>query len=330
MTTSCPAAAETARRIGFRLVAPALLGAAISMASAPALANDPAAAEALFQVAKGLMDKKNYAEACPKFEASYNLDPAIGTKLNHADCLEKQGKLARAWVAWGDAREQGKRENDTPRAELAARRQKELDPRVPRLTVDVKGSVEGLWVYRDEVKLDPASFGVPLPVDPGKHAVTLRRGKDVLKETSVESKEMGKDQVTLDATDVPPPTPEQLVRTQPQTQVTPVGPEKPKYRIARVRRSTGMMIGGIALTGVGSIVAIVGGVMLGADEIKGAVTGDKENSGGLGTLVVGGVMMGGGIALAIIGGQKIERKLEVTYAPELFIGPRSVMVRGHF
>ena len=318
MTISCPVAAEVEPRRTFRCVAPVLLGAALLLTQAPAFANDPAAAEALFRVAKGLMEKKNYDEACPKFEASYKLDPAVGTKLNWADCLEKQGRLASAWGAWGEARDQAKRENDAPRAELAARRQKALDPRLPELTVQVNGSVEGLGVYRDEIKLEPASFGVPLPVDPGKHVVTLRRGKDVLKEASVESKEKGKDEVTLDATDVPPPTPEQIAQAQP----TPGQGDKPKYRVATVRRSTGMLAGGVILGVVGGIVTLVGAGAVGLS--KNPAPGDWA------TLGVGVVMFSGGIALGVIGNQKIQRKLEVTYVPEVFIGPSSVMVRGVF
>ncbi|MDI1443168.1 hypothetical protein [Polyangium sp. 6x1] len=319
MTTSCPVAADFERRSPLRFIAPALLGAALSLAAAPALADDPAAAEALFRVAKGLMEKKNYAEACPKFEASYKLDPAVGTKLNWADCLEKQGLLARAWAVWGEARDQAKREGDKPRGDLAARRQKELDPRLPQLTVQVKGSVEGLAVYRDEVKLDPVTFGVPLPVDPGKHVVTLRRGKDVLKEASVESKEKGKDEVTLDATDVPPPPPEQLTQAQPFPGPGPG--DKPKDQVTMVRRSKGMLVGGILLGIAGGFVTI-GGLI--------AVDASHGSPGAWGFTGLGAVMFGGGIAMGVIGNQKIPRKPEVAYVPEVFIGPSSVMVRGAF
>ncbi|HVK68253.1 MAG TPA: hypothetical protein VM694_27530, partial [Polyangium sp.] len=159
---------------------------------------------------------------------------------------------------------------------------------------------------------------VPLPVDPGKHVVTLRRGKDVLKEASVESKEKGKDEVTLDATDIPPPTPEQIAQAQP----TLGQPGKPMYRTAMVRRSTGMMVGGIILSSVGGLVTLVG---------IGAVGLSKGNSDGAwATLGVGGLMLGGGVAMAVIGGKKLPKQLEVTYVPEVFIGPSSVMVRGVF
>lgn len=309
MTTSCPVAAEPKRRVMTRFLAPALVFAAIASSPAVSHAGDPAAAEALFQTAKGLMDKKDYNEACPKFEASYRLDPAVGTMLNLADCLEKQGKLAKAWVSWGDARDQAKKEGDQPRADLAARRQKELDPRVPRLSVTVKGDVGGLAVYRDDIALEPASFGVPLPVDPGKHAITLRRGTNVLKEQSVDSKEKAKDEVTLDATDVPPPPPE---ATSDDSQ--------PKHKTIMVRRSKGLMAGGIVLSVLGGFTLLGGLVML--------VPRDTRGAGAVVSLIGAGATAGG-IAMAVSGSKKVPKTVEVSQ-PTLFIGPTSIMFQTAF
>src|SRR3954471_12905545 len=57
--------------------------------AADAFANDPVAADALFQAGKQLITDKKYAEACSKYDASYKLDPTLGTLLNLADCYEK-------------------------------------------------------------------------------------------------------------------------------------------------------------------------------------------------------------------------------------------------
>ena len=284
-------------------------------ASSPALASDPAAAEALFQAGKGLMDKKNYAEACPKFEASYKLDPAIGTLLNLADCHEKQGLLARAWVDWGEARDKAKREGDKPRADLASRRQTSLEPRVPKITVNVTGPVEGFDVYRDNTKLDPAMLGVALPVDPGPHTITIRRGAEVLEESRVESKERAKDEVTLDATDLPPPAPRQTAQS------GALAPVK-TGEVQMVRRSKGMMAGGIVMASFGGLITLTGLVL---------VTSDDWNAEGFawGTTLVGAGLLGGGVALAVIGAKKVPKKPEKART-ELFIGPSSVMVRGQF
>lgn len=281
--------------------------------SSPALAGDPAAAEALFKAGKALMDKKNYAEACPKFEASYKQDPAIGTLLNLADCHEKQGLLARAWVDWGEARDVAKREGDNARADLAARRQTALDPRVPKITVKVVGNIQGYEVYRDTTRLEPAMFGVALPVDPGPHTVSIRRGEEVLKESQVEAKEKGHDEVTLDASDLPAPGP---VYTAQPGALGPGQGDKP----VMVRRSRGMMAGGIVMTVFGVPTTGVGLYLLGNQRdlaVPAAIT------------LVGAGLLGGGIAMIVVGSKKVPKKPEPTRA-ELIVGPSSVMVQGQF
>jgi hypothetical protein len=51
-----------------------------------------AAAEALFNQGRDLMTAGKFTEACPKFEASQQLDPGLGTMLNLAECYEKTGR----------------------------------------------------------------------------------------------------------------------------------------------------------------------------------------------------------------------------------------------
>lgn len=47
--------------------------------------------------ARGLVQKGDWAAACPKFEESERLDPGIGTLYHLADCYEHVGRLATAW-----------------------------------------------------------------------------------------------------------------------------------------------------------------------------------------------------------------------------------------
>ena len=55
-------------------------------------------ASAAFQRGRELAKLGRFAEACVEFGRSYELDPALGTAVNLADCLERQGELHRAWL----------------------------------------------------------------------------------------------------------------------------------------------------------------------------------------------------------------------------------------
>src|ERR1700681_1794781 len=57
-----------------------------------------AAAESLFNDAREAMAKKNFNQACAKFQESNRLDPAVGTLFNLANCEEQRGRLATAWT----------------------------------------------------------------------------------------------------------------------------------------------------------------------------------------------------------------------------------------
>ena len=93
-----------------RALTGALLAAATWLGSTAASAQtaapkrqDPVAAQALFKAARQLVDKGNYAEGCPQFQASFELYPSASTMLNVAQCHEHDGKLATAWEAYNQA-----------------------------------------------------------------------------------------------------------------------------------------------------------------------------------------------------------------------------------
>lgn len=135
---------------------------------------DPAAADALFRRAKAHLDAGRIDEACASFEESYRLERAAGTMLNLANCEEKRGRLARALEHYRAAKD-ALAPGDFRQA-FVGDRIRALDGRVPRLVVHVPEKIRATaTIYRDDVLLGPASWGVALPVDPGPHLVTLRR-----------------------------------------------------------------------------------------------------------------------------------------------------------
>src|SRR5882724_1188836 len=58
---------------------------------------DPGEASKVFQQGRDAAKLGRFDEACALFARSFELDPALGTAVNLADCLERQGHLQRAW-----------------------------------------------------------------------------------------------------------------------------------------------------------------------------------------------------------------------------------------
>lgn len=137
----------------------------------PRVEGDQATADALFLEGRRLSAEHQYAEACAQFEASMALSPRLGVALNLADCYEHLERTASAWVAFGAAAALARRLAD-PREAFALQRQGALVPRLSRLRITLSGApVDGLAVVRDGVRVEPAAYGVAVPVDPGAHVV---------------------------------------------------------------------------------------------------------------------------------------------------------------
>jgi hypothetical protein len=135
--------------------------------------NSSALAEQLFNQGRDLVKANQWAEACPKFEASLRYDPVLGTRLNLATCYEHIGKLASAWGLYRESIELAKKAGDTKRAEYAQKQAAALEPRLPKLAISAPASPPaGFVVKRDETTVDAGALGVALYVDPGTHHVT--------------------------------------------------------------------------------------------------------------------------------------------------------------
>ena len=132
---------------------------------------DAAAARILFYDARQLMERGRFNEACPKLEESLRLDAGMGTRFNLADCNEHIGKLATAWAGFLEVAAESRATNQAERATLARKRAALLEPRLPKLVVEVTASGPALQVQRDGVLIGTAVFGTAIPVDAGTHRV---------------------------------------------------------------------------------------------------------------------------------------------------------------
>jgi hypothetical protein len=137
-------------------------------------ARDPAAAEVLFRAGRQLLLEARLEEAYSKFEESYRLDPTAGALFNLGECRWKQGKTASAWAHYQQAATLADVQGKPDLMDLATTRANQLQADLSYLTVHVASAVPGLEVMRDGVLVGRAQFDVSLPVDPGRHSITLR------------------------------------------------------------------------------------------------------------------------------------------------------------
>src|SRR6185437_7085317 len=105
-----------------------------------------ASAQELFVDGRELVAHEHYLEGCAKLERSETLDPAPGTELNLADCYEKVGRLADAWIAFREASEMAARSGRGDWARQATDRATRLSERVPKVTVMVDEDIPGLAI----------------------------------------------------------------------------------------------------------------------------------------------------------------------------------------
>jgi len=135
-------------------------------------AQNPAAAEALFEQARAAMAAGSFDIACARFRDSDKLDPAVGTRFNLADCEERRGRVATAWSLFRGVLSELAQDDD--RRPIAEQRARALEPRIPYLKMRPSADAPaGLRVRIDGVELGEGSFGVALPMDPGAHDLAL-------------------------------------------------------------------------------------------------------------------------------------------------------------
>ncbi len=141
-------------------------------------------AEKLYREARALMDRGDYAKACPKLIESQRLEPAGGTLAHLAECHEKSGKLVEALTSWRELLGQLSPKHE--RVALVREKLKGLEPRVPKLTIKLPVGVRGATVMLDGAKVRKRKLGSPIEVNPGEHVVMVRARDGANREYSVE------------------------------------------------------------------------------------------------------------------------------------------------
>lgn len=143
------------------------------MAPAAASAAEPSEADRLFTEGRDLLEKGRFAEACEKLRRSDELAPAIGTLINLGYCYEQIGRLRSAMDAYAEAELLAKEAKDDKREKFAHERFAAVEPKALKLVIRVAERPDsGVEVKRNGVVVPPASWGVPVAVDPDDFVIT--------------------------------------------------------------------------------------------------------------------------------------------------------------
>ncbi|HMG23581.1 MAG TPA: tetratricopeptide repeat protein [Kofleriaceae bacterium] len=140
---------------------------ALAAGAAAQPSGQAAAATAQFDRGRAMMKENNYAEACAAFERSQKLDPQWGTLYNLAVCYAASDRLASAWAAY---RELAQRDTNPARRKESAKQAKQLESRLPRLTLTAPNAPPGLAITLDGVDVT-ALIGTESPIDLGRHTI---------------------------------------------------------------------------------------------------------------------------------------------------------------
>ncbi len=139
-----------------------------------AAAAAPSPARALFKEARELVAKGDYQAACPKFEQSLALESGVGTQFNLADCWEHIGRTASAQALFIGAAASAKASGQADREQVLRDRAAALEPRIPRLVIEVNDPDPKLTVKRGDLPLESDSFGKAKPIDPGSYEIVAK------------------------------------------------------------------------------------------------------------------------------------------------------------
>jgi hypothetical protein len=136
-------------------------------------------AERLYAEGKQLATAGKFAEACPRFEESQKLEPAIGTQFNLADCYAHTARPATALALFLEVAKIAQMSGKQERQKAAEERAAALAPTVPRIRVVLSEKAAAanarhpgdVIVRRDGALLPAEELGRPIAIDPGVHVI---------------------------------------------------------------------------------------------------------------------------------------------------------------
>lgn len=301
-------------------------------------------AEAFFKSGQDAMAKSDFAGACKSFEASQKAAPSIGAAYNLGQCHEKLGNFASSYLNYKTAGTLARQRNDA-RAGDADAGAKAVEPKLSYLTLTSPTPLPAeSQITIDGAAFDASGLGTPYPVDGGKRVIAVNaKGYKPWSGEIEMGKESDKKSMEIPALEALPPGEDGVV--------TPPGGATPEES----GPNTGLLVAGIVVGGVGVVGLALGGAFGGIasgkksdletqcpnlrcgpgepqDTLDSANTAATVSTVGF---IAGGVLVAGGVVMAVIGAtsggsSKDEEQAPVGFVP--FGGPEGggFMLHGAF
>ncbi len=212
------------------------------------------AARTLAEAAQKSFDGGDYPGAITKLREAEKHVPAPTILRLRARAHEKLGQLVEAADAYRRAVDQ-KLPADAPAVFVTAQEESKkalasLEPRIPKVRIALSHAPEGTLVTLDGRPLAAASLGSPLPLDPGKHVVTIEPPGAAAIRREIDLRESANEAVEADLSPPAPPSLAPSVSVTAAVSVTPAPP--PKAAGPAATASAAPLVGSGPATGDGA------------------------------------------------------------------------------
>jgi hypothetical protein len=290
-----------------------------------AAASDVTTAAELFRQGRAAFDANDVVTARARLLESARLNPRVGTFISLAQCEEIMHLLASARTHWQQAADLGSAQGDS-RASFAREHLTSIDARVPRVTMHLPAAAPpGTRVRFDDVELGPASLGIALPTDAGKHVVVVESPQREPNRVDLELAEGQAYDVQVDVgAALPPP---------PQPASTPAQSVEPPPGDPRALRIASYAVAGLGVAGIGvgtyfGLKAIDGKSVPGCTGDTCTLDGARARNDAIvdgnvstGLFIGGGALVAAGVVMRILARSPAEKGV-VQWTPAF--GPREV------
>jgi hypothetical protein len=204
-----------------------------------------AAAESLYREATQLARDGKFELACPKYETSQKLDPALGTMLRLADCWDRVGRTASAWALFLEAQTLSAKLGEVERQQIAGQRAAALEARLTRIILRAPlDTPAGYQVRLGGAPIDQQVWSTPLPIDPGTVELTATAPGYITSKKVFQIKE------SSDVSEVWVPRLKKEPAAAPAAAPVAATTSAPEERRGRWLKPTGIAVGAVGLSGL--------------------------------------------------------------------------------